>query len=146
MLLVPREITSTPSIEMYGGGGIMNKNVLQSFCVVHYIVPADVPGDAIYYPVCWYIVTNMSLYRTFHTITLYFMLPHRTRWCYIAPLMLLHHTLCCYIILGDALLCCSCYYNIPYAAMLYTVMLCCEQYAATSYLPCHYIVLYAAIS
>ena len=36
--------------------------------------------------------------------------------------MLLHRTVCCYIVHSDALSYRSCYYIVPYAAILYTVM------------------------
>ena len=104
--------------------GIMDKNVLRSFCVVHYIVPAsDVPGDAIYYQVCCYIAPDMSLYRT----------AHRTLCCYIVLSDAILYRSCYYIVPYVAISYRSCYYIVPYAAISYTVMLCRTAHAITSY-------------
>ena len=61
----------------------MDKNVLRSFCVVHYIVPA------VMYPVMVYTTRCAAIS---HPICRF-----------IVMLMPLHRTSCCYIVLGDAI-------------------------------------------
>ena len=93
--------------------GIMDKNVLRSFCVVHYIVPAvmcpvmlnTTRCATVSHPICRFIVTLMPL----------------------------HRTVCCYIVLGDAISYRSSYYMVPYVAISYTVMLYRTAHAITSY-------------
>ena len=93
--------------------GIMDKNVLRSFCVVHYIVPA------VMYPV---MLNTTRCATVSHPICRF-----------IVTLMPLHRTLCCYIVHGDAISYRSCYYIVPYAAMSYRSCYYIVPYAAISY-------------
>ena len=71
----------------------MDKNVLRSFCVLHYMMVNTTRCAAVSHPICRFIVTLMPL----------------------------HRTLCCYIVFGDAISYRSCYCIVPYAAISYLV-------------------------
>lgn len=144
MLLVPREITWTPSIEMYGGGGdneqkctsIVLRGALYCTCWCTrwcYILPGVLIyrnqyvalSYFSYHYIVLYVATSYSvmLYRTAHAITSYLMLLYHTRWCLVVLLMLLQHTLCCYVVHGDVMLWAVCGYIVSPMPLYCTV--CC---------------------